>query len=478
MALWDLSIEELRGLASEKNISPYYEDDGVRKPLSSEDLRNMLTRLALREKGLALYSYRDLEAGCSPSARQHTFWSDKDASTWDSCTHLPNYAQVGLFSKLAVGYDVVLWTYHPSIDGLPPAPANNLTIADASLLWPRKDAWKHVALQWWRIQHVSDYIRFLAISRHHSDEGIIEACSEDNPLVHQLPIAEGAWFADLDCVEFDLATRLPSRSLHCFNCMTASISSHFYPAKQAKVKFLRVPGEPAWLAVPFYFPRGSPVLQRIIERFHCFIGSDRLYRDYNAIMRLVKSELQDASLHLDILRPHVYNGVPHTQQHRSMFSGNSSMATNFSTILKAAMGFNQYWSSTKHNDRPKEKALARGCFMEKMLQEIGLGDFITGGYLPVSFFRGRVVLRSELGVVPTLRMNVKGRPKMKAFLAPQWLSILIDAKAWPRGKKFLDPMSWLALVRCCTGFLSGKVEFVKPWFQLLTKVLSTCRSSV
>ena len=121
MALWDLSIEELRGLASQKGFSPYYEDDGVRKPLSSEDLRNMLTRLALREKGLELYSYRDLEAGCSPSARQHTFWSDKDASTWDSCTHLPNYAQVGLFSKLAVGYDVVLWTYHPSIDGLPPA---------------------------------------------------------------------------------------------------------------------------------------------------------------------------------------------------------------------------------------------------------------------------------------------------------------------------------------------------------------------
>jgi hypothetical protein len=96
----------------------------------------------------------------------------------------------------------------------------------------------------------------------------------------------------------------------------------------------------------------------------------------------------------------------------------------------------------------------------------------------VSFFRGRVVLRPELGVVPTLRMNVKGRPKMKAYLAPQWLPILVDAKAWPRGKHFLDPMSWLALVACCTGFLSGNVEFVKPWFQILTKVLSTCRSSV
>mgnify|MGYP002810253988 CR=1 FL=1 len=116
--------------------------------------------------------------------------------------------------------------------------------------------------------------------------------------------------------------------------------------------------------------------------------------------------------------------------------------------------------------------------MEKMLQEIGLGDFITDGYLPVNFFRGGVVLRSEHGAVPTLRMTVKWRPKMKAFLAPQWLSILIDAKAWPRGKHFLDPMSGLALVACCTGFLSGNVEFVKPWFQILTKVLSTCRSSV
>ena len=70
MPLWDLSIEELRGLASQKGFAPYYEENGDRKPLASEDLRIMLTRLGLREKGLELYSYRDLEAGCSPSARQ------------------------------------------------------------------------------------------------------------------------------------------------------------------------------------------------------------------------------------------------------------------------------------------------------------------------------------------------------------------------------------------------------------------------
>jgi hypothetical protein len=478
MPLWDLSIEELRGLASQKGFAPYYEENGVRKPLASEDLRNMLTRLGLREKGLELYSYRDLEAGCSPSARQHTFWSDKDASTWDSCTHLPNYVQVGLFSKLCVGYDVVLWTYHPGIEGLPPAAANNLRIADASLLWPRNDARAHVARHIWRIQHVSDYIRFLAISRHPSDEGFIEACSKDKPPKLQLPIAGGAWFTDLDCVEFHYASKLPSKSHHCFNCMAAQISSFFYSAKDAKVKFLRVPGEPAWIAVPFYFPTGSPVLQRIIERFHGFIGCDRLYNDYNSIMRLVKVELQEASLHLDILPPHVYNGVSHTQQHKSMFSGKALLAREFSSIFKLAMGLNQYWSSTKHNSRPKEKALAPGCFLSKMLQEIGLGDFISGGSLPVSFFRGSVVLRPELGVVPTVRMKVKGRPKTQPSFAPQWLRPLVDAKAWPRGKHFLDPISWLALVACCTGLLSGNDEFVKPWFQIMTKVMSTCRSPV
>jgi hypothetical protein len=477
MAFWEMAIEELRCLASQKGIPPYYIANGARKPLTADDLKLMFSRLALREKGLDWYGYRDLEAGCSPSARQHTFWSNPDASTWDSCTQLPNYAQVGLFSKLSIGYDVVLWTYHPGIEGLPPAAANNLKVADASLLWPRSQARAHVAQRFWRIQHVSDYARFLATARYPSDEGVIgDFFKEKAP---RLPIAGGAWFADLDCVEFHFASRLPSKSHHCFNSMAAELSEFFNcTMKNAKVKFLRVPGEPAWLAVPFYFPTGSPVLQRIIERFQGFIGRANLYKDYNCIMRIVRDELQEASLHVDVLGPSVFNGVSPAQQHASMFSGRAALASEYGSVSRLAMGLNQYWSSTKCSFDSKEKPLAPGSFMAKMLQEIGLGDFISAGSLPVSFFSGKVVLRPEIVVLPKVRMRGKGRPKTQHAGAPQWLRPLVMTGAWPPGNNFLDPISWLALAACCKCLLSGNEVLVQPWFQVVTEVVRTCRSPV
>jgi hypothetical protein len=113
-----------------------------------------------------------------------------------------------------------------------------------------------------------------------------------------------------------------------------------------------------------------------------------------------------------------------------------------------------------------------------MLQEIGLGDFISAGSLPVSFFSGKVVLRPEIVVLPKVRMRGKGRPKTQHAGAPQWLRPLVMTGAWPPGKKILDPISWLALAACCKCLLSGNEVLVQPWFQVVTEVVRTCRSPV
>ena len=83
-------------------------------------------------------------------------------------SQVPGFCQLGLASAMKSGYTVNLWTYGKLV-GIPHG-FGELVIRDASALIRLKKA-KELLSRGMAIQHLSDWVRLLAIKHHHSLSG-------------------------------------------------------------------------------------------------------------------------------------------------------------------------------------------------------------------------------------------------------------------------------------------------------------------
>ena len=99
--------------------------DGTREVFNRDQLTRIAFLLEAKAMGEKKYKRSVLdEVKCHiqrASNRVHVFWSDRCHGNWSRPARLPPYAQISLWSMHRAGMDVTLWTYHPSVVGVPPS---------------------------------------------------------------------------------------------------------------------------------------------------------------------------------------------------------------------------------------------------------------------------------------------------------------------------------------------------------------------
>jgi len=152
------------------------------------------------------------------------------------------------------GMDVTLWTYHPSVVGVPPS--DRIEVKNAGTLVPSFCA--TLAMDnGWSLRHIADFVRLRAIQHHPGGAAPHKEKAGGSDQV-QIPVKGGAWFIDVDFIFVQAFGILPSKSGHVFALLDAKSSSRggsFKP--QFRHNFVRASDEWVWFGSPFYFPEGS-----------------------------------------------------------------------------------------------------------------------------------------------------------------------------------------------------------------------------
>ena len=163
-----MTVIALRASCRRKGLVPDWRHDDGRKWLTKQEMLDALERIDKWEVGKEKWLLRE---GVDPpmvSTWCHAFWVDVAAmrprST--SSSSLPGFGQLGLASACRAGLKVVVWCYGSLYDA--PYGFGHLEVKDASELMPKAEAVKLLE-RGLRIQHLSDWIRFLAVKKHHAD---------------------------------------------------------------------------------------------------------------------------------------------------------------------------------------------------------------------------------------------------------------------------------------------------------------------
>ena len=283
----------LRAQARNLGILAQWRDaDGDTVSMPADDLRSTVEKAKAMARSRELYAWTDAEALAPrpvPNSTAHAFWSEPTLAT-SATVKLPAHAQLGLHSAVARGgLNVTLWSYNARVVG---APAG-VHVRNASELLGMPTA-KRFLDAGAGIQHLSDWVRFLACRKHPGNPRS-KTC--------QTP---GAWFLDCDTLWFRGFGPQPSRSGHIFASMPASQTTR--ACRDARLlwqtRFVRKLMEALWVAVPFFFPTGSRALRDLVERMEELAASCTLRtqcRHYNLVMDMVVDAIHKHALHVDVL---------------------------------------------------------------------------------------------------------------------------------------------------------------------------------
>lgn len=164
-----MNVQQLRSVCRQVGVDPGWRKKEQKLWLNREEMTQVIKRTELKKRGEEKW----LRPGTTPplaSRAAHAFWVDSAAmqpNASASTSALPGYGQLGIASACQSGLRVVLWTYG-KLTGVPMG-FGHLEVKDASALLPKDQALAYLQ-RGMRIQHLADYIRFLAIKAHHAEK--------------------------------------------------------------------------------------------------------------------------------------------------------------------------------------------------------------------------------------------------------------------------------------------------------------------
>ena len=285
----------LRDACRAVGIEPSWREGNKRVWLSSDVMQELEARMLGFEEAKRQHS---CEVHLRPPAPEtmHMFWEDAQAllSSAPGPRDLQPQDMLGLWSCLAVGMTVHLWSY----SAVNVFRHSRLHLRDASELCARGEAlgWLRRGL---RVQHLADYIRCLAVQQHGTRAGV------------------GSWIGDLDALWIRPCRTCPSRSGHIF----ASMSSRWHTIrgvagdiKHWRQHFVRTPDERLHLSnAPAAFPAQSPVLTQYLLEMRALFSksSDLSTLNYSAVVLILLKGIRASGLALDVVDPLVFHPIPH-----------------------------------------------------------------------------------------------------------------------------------------------------------------------
>ena len=285
----------LRETCRAAGLEPSWYAEGKRHWLSSDVMEELVTRLLSFQEAKRQHSCELQERPRAPDAI-HMFWEDRDALVADDqrTRHLLPQDMLGLWSCLAIGMTVHLWTF----SDVEVFRHSQLHLRDASELCARMEAvaWLRRGL---RIQHLADYIRCLAVQQHGIRLGV------------------GSWVGDLDGIWIRPCQVCPSKSGHIFATMHSKWDTMRGVAADTrywKEHFVRIPDERVHLCnSPAAFPADSLVLtESLLEMRALFAKSSDLSRlNYSALVKILLERIRASGLALDVVDPDVFHPIPH-----------------------------------------------------------------------------------------------------------------------------------------------------------------------
>ena len=286
----------LREACRAVGLEPSWRDrEGKRQWLSSGVMEELEARLLTFEEAKRQHSCELQERPRAPDA-MHMFWEDPDALLADDqrSRDLQPQDMLGLWSCLAVGMTVHLWSY--SVVSV--FRHSRLYLRDASELCARREAvaWLRRGL---RVQHLADYIRCLAVQQHGIRLGV------------------GSWVGDLDGIWIRPCQVCPSKSGHIFASMCSrwsTIRGIAGDTRYWKAHFVRMPDERVHLCnSPAAFPAGSPVLTESLLEMRALLArsSDLSKLNYSANVMILLERIRASGLALDVVDPAVFHPIPH-----------------------------------------------------------------------------------------------------------------------------------------------------------------------
>ena len=291
------NAQALRVLSRELGLEPSWRVAGKRVYMESELLSEMIHRLQHAKTVSARYA-------CAPESRVpapvviHMFWDDPEAlCTGDrSPRSLQSSDLLGLWSALNVGLSVHLWSYAEIGNVIR---HSNLSLRSASELLSHQTA-VDLLTRGLRIQHLADYVRYLAVQDHGKRFGV------------------GSWLGDLDFVWIRRMGVCPSQSGHVFATMDAKPWTARGVAGDMlhwKTQWVRSPDEfPRHFAnSPMAFPASSAVLDSSLADMVELFGSrqDLSKLNYTAIIAIALRQVRSSGLLLDVMEPMAFHPTPH-----------------------------------------------------------------------------------------------------------------------------------------------------------------------
>ena len=335
------------------------DDDGAQQAMTNNEMKGVYTRRRGHIIGYknvlqwAIVQCRKHMAsptgGVSPALQTppvaYAFWQATDGAP----VMLPRCCREGLASCVAnSGLTVVLLTYHVAdLGGVPPG----VRVEDArSLLpWPIFAKLLHGAKK--RVQHLADYVRFLALA--HGVSGL----------------SPGGWLIDADTIWFRKAPT-QSLSVACHRCV-----GHFVACQHAAVQtrvggtyldkrgivahwqqfYLKTPGDFLHAAFPFAAPANSPVVAQVVCSIEVFLfggvsvdAAPKTAHAYNVIMRQYQSAVLDWGLEGAIADVSDVSPQHRLQAKEAGARAKRHLFGNLSALFGRPLCTNNIWQSSIH----------------------------------------------------------------------------------------------------------------------------------
>ena len=325
-------------------------EDGCQQAMCCEDMENIYRReqermvaykRRLEEAIIALEKWRlaprdgDVAEGGPPLAIPRiaiAFWHGPD----DNCT-LPQHFVDGLAScAMNSGLKTLLLTYQ-DLNGVP----EGVHISAACTFLSEREFKFHLD-RGVRVQHLSDYIRALALQRY------------------------GGWFVDGDTVWFRKAPVLSAAVTPCLGHFFGSLQAHKKSPRGFTIDqirrhwnahYLKVPGDFAYIASPCAFPARSVVLRSWVAKMEsCLYGSVHVRglhpKSYEIFFALLHQAVREEGMVAAIRDFSAVSPIPATMGSSSMLAAKAHLFD--LAALPLALCANNYGQTSKTDHIARE----------------------------------------------------------------------------------------------------------------------------